>query len=130
MILLDTHIVVWLALDVTRLSKKAIGAIHRARADEGGLAISAVTLFELAQLVTRKRISFDLSLPALLDEVEARFVVKPLTGRIAAMTAELPASFPGDPADRIIAATALSEGLELVTADERMRQSKAVKTIW
>lgn len=130
MILLDTHVVVWLALDVTRLSKKATLAIKYARERGDGLAISALTLFELAQLVTRKRVSFDLPLAALLEEVEARFIIKPLTGRIAAVTTELPDSYPSDPVDRLIGATALSEGLELVTADERIRNSKAVKTIW
>ncbi|MGA2961740.1 MAG: hypothetical protein ABSD96_08710 [Candidatus Korobacteraceae bacterium] len=65
------------------------------------MAISALTLFELAQLVTRKRVCFDLSLAALLKEVEVRFIVKPLTGRIATMAAELFGHHPNNPVDRV-----------------------------
>jgi len=43
---------------------------------------------------------------------------------------ELPSSFPKDPADRLIAATAMVEGAPLVTADEQIRQAKVVQTIW
>ena len=44
--------------------------------------------------------------------------------------AQLADAFPGDPMDRIIAATALTEGIPLVTADERIRRSGVVRTIW
>jgi PIN domain nuclease of toxin-antitoxin system len=130
MILLDTHVAIWLALDVSRLSRKAAAAIAAAREQEGGLAISALTLWEIAQLVKRGRVAFDLPLAVVLDEIEARFIVKPLTARIAGISVDLPASYPRDPVDRILGATALSEGLKLVTADEKIRESKAVKTIW
>jgi PIN domain nuclease of toxin-antitoxin system len=42
----------------------------------------------------------------------------------------LPPSYPNDPADRIIGATALVEGLPLLTADREIRRSKSVQTIW
>jgi PIN domain nuclease of toxin-antitoxin system len=63
-------------------------------------------------------------------ETVARVIVKPMTPEIAALAVRLPAGFPKDPADRLIAATAIVEGVPLVTADERIRQTKVVQTIW
>ena len=128
--LVDTHIVVWLALDAKKLSRKARAAIDEARQHGEGLAIASISLFELAVISARGRIQLDISLESFLQEVEARFIVKPLTGRISAKAQELPASYPNDPMDRIIGATALVEGLSLITADEQIRKSKTVPTIW
>jgi len=130
LILVDTHVVVWLAFDEARLSQKARTAIEDARKNEGGLAISAFTLLELASLAKKGKFSTSISLESFLQEIESRFVVRPITGRACARTAGLPASYPKDPADRIIAATALIEGLPLVTADRDIRRSKAIQTIW
>jgi PIN domain nuclease of toxin-antitoxin system len=55
---------------------------------------------------------------------------EPSTPEIAALAVQLPSSFPKDPADRLIAATAMAEGAPLVTADERIRQAKVVQAIW
>ena len=60
MILVDTHVVVWLAFDPGQLSPKAIAAIDSARKKEGGLAISDITLLELATLVKKGRIAWPL----------------------------------------------------------------------
>ena len=130
MILLDTHVVVWLAGDAGKISAKAAQAISAARKDRVGLAISALTLFELAHLVVRKRIQVDLSLDLFLHDVESRFVVRPLNALIAAKAMQLPNTFPNDPIDRIIVATAIVEELPLVTADERIQKSRAIRTVW
>jgi PIN domain nuclease of toxin-antitoxin system len=130
MILADTHIVVWLAFEPGRLSRKARNAINQARRNGAGLAICDVTLLELATLASKGRIRLDISLESFLGEVEARFVVLPITGRACVRAMGLPASYPKDPADRIIGATALVEGLTLVTADQEIRRSKAISTIW
>ncbi len=130
MILLDTHVVVWLAGDPERLSRKAAQAIAEARKAGGGLAISSFSLFELGHLVLRKRIRVDMSVESFLQDVESRFVVLPVDGRIAARAVQMPATYPGDPMDRIIAATALVEGMPLVTADRAMQKSGVLKTIW
>ena len=129
-LLLDTHVVAWLAEDEGKFSKKAVQAIERAKRSGGGLAISSVTLFELAQQVVRKRIQMDVSLDLFLRDVETRFSVLQLSAAIAERAVRLPESFPNDPMDRIIAATALVEGIPLVTADERIRESGVVETIW
>ncbi len=130
MILLDTHIVVWLAFDETRLSKKARLAIDDALKNGSGLAISDITLLELAVLANKERIRLNLSLESFLQEVESRFVVLPISGRACVRALGLPSSYPKDPADRIIGATALVEGLSLITADGEIRRSKALRTIW
>ena len=130
MILVDTHVVVWLAFDQNRLSKKARAAIDDARTKEDGLAISDITLLELATLASRGRVRIDISLESFLHEVETRFVVLPISSRACARAVGLPPTYPKDPVDRIIAATALVEGLSLISADREIQRSKAVHTIW
>jgi PIN domain nuclease of toxin-antitoxin system len=129
-ILADTHVVVWLAFDPNRISRKARVAIDDARKNAEGLAISDITLLELATLARKGRLRLDISLESFLQEVESRFVVLPITGRACARAIALPASYPQDPADRIIGATALVEGLSLLTADREIRRSRALQTIW
>jgi PIN domain nuclease of toxin-antitoxin system len=129
-ILVDTHVVVWLAFDQGQLSKKARAAIDDARKNGDGLAISDITLLELATLVSKSRIHLDISLESFLQEVESRFVVLPISGRACVRAVALPATYPKDPADRIIGATALVEGLPLLTADREILRSKAIRTIW
>ena len=130
MILVDTHVVVWLAFDKSRLSKKARAAIDDARAKEDGLAISDITLLELARLASKGRIRINISLESFLEEVETRFAVLPISGRACTRAVGLPATFPKDPVDRIIVATALVEGLSLISADREIHRSKVVHTIW
>jgi PIN domain nuclease of toxin-antitoxin system len=129
-ILVDTHVVVWLAFDQHQISRKARAAIDNARRNGDGLAISDITLLELATLASKGRIQLDISLESFLQEVEARFVVLPISGRACVRAIGLPAAYPKDPADRIIGATALVEGLSLLTADREIRRSKALQTIW
>jgi PIN domain nuclease of toxin-antitoxin system len=129
-ILVDTHVVVWLAFDQDQISRRARTAIDDARQNADGLAISDITLFELATLVSKGRIRLDIGLETFLQEVESRFVVLPISGRACARAMGLPADYPKDPADRVIGATALVEGLSLLTADREIRRSKAVRTIW
>jgi PIN domain nuclease of toxin-antitoxin system len=130
MILLDTHVVVWLALEPSRISKKARAAIENSRQQADGLAVSDITLLEIATIENKGRIKLNVSLEAFLAEVEARFIVMPMTGRICAGALALPVTYPKDPADRVIGATALVEGIPLITADDGIRRSKVVDTIW
>ena len=130
MILLDTHVVIWLALEPAKIARRARAAIEETRLRGEGLAISDITLLEIAAAENKGRIKLDASLETFLSEVESRFVVLPMTGRVCARAMELPASFPKDPADRVIGATALVEGVPLVTADDHIRRSKEIRTIW
>lgn len=130
MILVDTHVVVWLAFDQTQISTRARAAIGEARKNADGLAICDITLLELATLASKGRIRLDVGLESFLQEVESRFVVLPISGGACVRAMALPASYPKDPADRMIGATALVEGLALLTADRAIRRARAVQTIW
>jgi PIN domain nuclease of toxin-antitoxin system len=129
-ILLDTHVVVWLAFDQSQLSRNAKAAINDARQNGDGLAISDITLLELTTLSRKARIRLDINLESFLHEVEARFIVLPISGRACVRALALPATYPNDPADRIIGATAIVEGMSLLTADREIRRSRALRTIW
>jgi PIN domain nuclease of toxin-antitoxin system len=130
LILVDTHVVIWLALDPGRISKKARTAIEETRQHGEGLAISDMTLLEIAMIASKNRIKLNSTLETFLAEVEARFVVLAISGRICVRALGLPANYPNDPVDRVIAATALVEGISLVTADVDIQRSKAVRTVW
>ena len=126
MILVDTHVVLWLALEPDRISGKAVAVIEEARHTGQGLAISDMTLLEIAVIESKRRIQLSASLETFLTDLESRFVILPITGRICVRAMALPAAYPKDPADRIIGATALVEGISLVTADNDIRKSKAL----
>jgi PIN domain nuclease of toxin-antitoxin system len=130
LILVDTNIVLWVAFDAARLSKRAKATLDEARRTGEGLAISDITLLELAMLASKKRIPLDVSLESFLSQVEARFSVLPMNARICASAFSLPAESFKDPADKIIAATASANGLALITADREIRKSGVVPTIW
>lgn len=129
MILIDTQIVIWLALEPEKLSREASEAIRQARRADG-VAIADKTLWELAMAFSRGRIGDGMSLRELLQETERNFVVLPLNAAVAERSVEFGKSFPADPADRIIAATAIVNGLSLVTADAQIRKSGEVRCIW
>jgi len=130
LILVDTHVVVWLAFEQDKISRKARAAIDEARNFGDGLAISDMTLWEVGTLASKGRIRLGISLESFLREVETRFVVLPITSRACARAMSFPTTYPKDPADRIIGATALVEGLSLITADRTIHRSKLVPTIW
>jgi PIN domain nuclease of toxin-antitoxin system len=129
LIILDTHAVLWSLGDSPRLSSKARNTIGEAR-QSGPIHVASITLLEVARLAAARHIVTTATLDALLSSIETEFTVLPITAAIAAATTRLPASYPRDPADRIIAATALVHGATLVTADERIRKAKAVRTVW
>ena len=130
MIVVDTHVLVWLAFEQSRLSKNAKAAINNARQNGDGLAISNITLLELATLSSKGRIHLAISLESFFEEIETRFTVLPITGPACVRALSLPPSYPKDPADRVIGATCLVEGLVLVTADREIQRSRALRTIW
>jgi PIN domain nuclease of toxin-antitoxin system len=128
-ILLDSHVLIWAVADSKRLSKAAASAIRRARRGDG-LAVSAITAYEVAWQIASGRIqgygTVETSVLRFLEGVTMR----PITPEIAALAAQFPEDYPRDPADRIIGATARAEGLTLVTRDERIRRSPLIRTVW
>jgi PIN domain nuclease of toxin-antitoxin system len=129
MILLDTQVVVWLAFEPGLLSSAALEAIGAARA-RNGVAISDKTLWEIAMMVWKGKVDIQGSLIDFLRTAEREFLVLPIDAAVAERSMTFSANFPKDPADRIIAATALVYGLALVTADKGMRRSGEVACIW
>jgi PIN domain nuclease of toxin-antitoxin system len=130
LILLDTHIALWLTLESRQLTRKPKVLLAEARQRGEAIAIASITLIEAARLIAYGKITLQVSLDAYVTELEGRFTVLPITAAVAAATTRLPASYPRDPADRIIGATALIHGATLITADERIRKAKAVRTLW
>jgi PIN domain nuclease of toxin-antitoxin system len=128
-ILLDTHLVAWLSFEPDRISKHANSAIRKARRSNG-LAVSAITLWELAWLTSRGRLEIVGAVEDYLREVTSRMSVLPITSQVAIVATNLPADFPNDPCDRLIAVTALTEGMPLVTKDTKMRDFRRLRTIW
>ena len=129
MILLDTHTLIWLANEPRKLSRRA-GETIRDAAQSGGLAISAITLWELAWLATHNRLEIIGTADAFIEEITSRTAIRPITAKIAGLANQLPATYSTDPCDRLIGATALAEGLALVTKDRTIRGCKQIKTIW
>ena len=129
MILLDTHALVWAVAESRQLSRPALAAIQKARREDG-LAIAAITLWELAVLVARGRIQAYGTAEASLRLLVEGVTIRPLTAEIAALATQFPADYPRDPADRLIGATARAEGLPLITRDEGIRRSPLLHTIW
>lgn len=131
MILLDTHVLLWFAGEPERLSRRAASAIRRGRSG-GGLGISSITLWEIAQLAVRGRIRVGGSVDRFLTDLIAAtgVTIYDITPEIAAQAAECQADMPADPADRIICATACLKLAPLVTADERLLSSHHIKTLW
>ena len=119
MILLDTHAAVWLANDNPALGPKS-RLIALAARDENQLAISAISFWEIALLVSKDRIEIRYRPAELRVELlDTGIVELALTGDIALLAVELK-NLHGDPADRFIVATALAHDATLITADARL----------
>lgn len=116
-LLLDTHVVQWWSAEPERLSRTATSALEQA--DE--LAVAAISWFELAWLARHDRIAVAIPTRSWLEQLSTFLRTAELTPTIADAAAALPDSFPGDPADRLIFATAVEHGWRLVTKDRRMR---------
>jgi PIN domain nuclease of toxin-antitoxin system len=120
-ILLDTHVALWLTLDSKALGKQS-RRIARQAAAANELAISAMSFWEIALLIAKRR----LRPPETAQEMRRRIISEgaielPLTGEIAILAGELE-GLHGDPADRFIVATAIAHDAMLVTADDRLLQ--------
>ena len=126
MILLDTHAWLWWHAAPNRLSARARKAIDKAET----VAIAAISTWEVAMLVGKRRVTLDRDPVLWMQQALARdrAILLPLSPEVAALSATITAH--GDPADRMILATASLHHVALVTKDEKLRQSPIVTTIW
>jgi len=130
-IVLDTHALVWWVTNAPRLSLRAKRAIEAA-VRQAPVTTSAISIFEVATAVRRERLHLKPPLEEWLRDIRAlpELHIEPVTADIAHLAGTLEREVPGDPADRIILATAVTLEAKLVTADERLSSSRRVETIW
>ena len=133
MIVLDTHALLWWANGDSQLSPGALEAIEREmQADDGEILISAISAWEIALLVEKGRLTLSMATDDWLDtvgEIEGvRFVA--LDAATAVESTRLPGGFHKDPADRMIVALARHFNAELITADEKIKEYRHVRTLW
>ena len=126
--LLDTHVVVRWLMESKKLSREQTRSLMEAIRRGEPLALSAVTLVDLAVLTSEGRLR--ISLDDIFDELRANplFRVFPLTYEIASEVASLGRVL-RDPADRAIVATARVHRLRLVTSDQRIIESKLIPVV-
>jgi PIN domain nuclease of toxin-antitoxin system len=131
MIVLDTHAWIWFISNPDLLSKRAKKAVNTALEDKS-ILISSISAWELALLVTKKRIKLTLDVTDWIAKSESLPFIQsvPVTNSIAVKSVNLPLPLHPDPADRIIIATALSVGAPLVTKDKKLLGYAPVRTIW
>lgn len=127
-ILLDTHVVHWWSAEPKRVSAPARKALEEA--DE--LIVAAISWYELAWLARHERIAVSVPIRAWLQGLAAHLRTIGVTPAIADTAVGLRSSFPGDPADRLIYATAIEHGVGLVTKDQAIRDHDRPRsiTIW
>ena len=128
MIVLDTHAWIWWAAGSTRLPALARRAIDGAPL----VGVCTISLWEVAMLVAKRRLELDRDPLEWLKQALAlpRVELLQISPAIAAQAAGLPSTFPGDPADRLIVATALHERTAIVTRDTRIPKFAGVTTVW
>ncbi len=120
-LLLDTHVWIWLLSDEGEMKLSAVRALEEA-ARRGLVRVSAISVWEVAMLEAKGRIRLAKECLAWVDEAlrAPGIALVPLTPEIAVESSRLPGGFHGDPADRILVATARRLGATLVTRDERI----------
>ena len=124
-VLLDTHIIHWWSAEPDRISRAATKALN----DADELAVAAISWFELAWLANRERIIVTVPIRSWLEQLAREVRTVGITPAIADTAISLPSSFPGDPADRLIYATAIEHGWRLITKDRKLRAHRHPRSL-
>lgn len=130
MILLDTHVMIWLLATPRRLSVRVEEAILQARIRGEKLVYSPVSLYEIVYAARRNRLPLNSPAEDFIAAVQAKLEMVPLTAEIVVCAAGLPDTFHGDPMDRMITATAIAGDCVLITQDDRIRKANVCKVVW
>jgi PIN domain nuclease of toxin-antitoxin system len=116
-LVIDTHVLHWWSAEPSRVSNRA--AAEMSAADE--LVVADISWYELARLARSERIVVSVPIGSWLQRLARLVRTVPISVEIATTAASLPALFPGDPADRLIYATAVENGWRLVSKDQALR---------
>ena len=131
MIVLDTNILIWLIDSPEKVSPRARLEINKFK-KEGQICVSTFSIWEIALLVKKKRLKFDIGVEEWIDKLKRLSFIKfiDVTAEIAYKSVYLPGRFHKDPADRVIVTTAISLGADLITSDKKILEYKHVQSIW
>jgi PIN domain nuclease of toxin-antitoxin system len=128
MVILDTHAWIWYVTESSKLGSNAVKLINK----KDVCGVSAISCWEVAMLVAKRRIEFNIPIEdwikLALEYNKIRLIH--LTPEISIQAAYIEQPFHGDPADRIITATALLTNSILITKDKKIIESTLLKTIW
>ena len=129
MILLDTCAIIWDALDAGKLSPAAKNAIE---VNEGELIICDISIWEISMLIKRKRLVIDDTASGFLNLLlqSRNYLIQEITPEIAELSVNFGSEINNDPADRLIAATSILGNAPVVTADNNLRSTTVLETIW
>ncbi|MEC4677684.1 MAG: type II toxin-antitoxin system VapC family toxin [Nitrospirota bacterium] len=129
MTLLDTCAIIWDALDPDQLTAKAKKTIEQA---QGELMICDISIWEISMLIKRKRIVIDDTASAFINLLlqSRNFHVQGITPEIAELSVNFSQEINNDPADRLIAATSILKNAPIITADQNLRDTALLSTIW
>jgi PIN domain nuclease of toxin-antitoxin system len=132
LIALDTHALVWYAAEPKKIPAKARRLIETAIGSSEHIAISSISVWEIAMLVARGRLELTIDAETWMARVqELPFLTFHPVDNAVALRAVRLTDFPRrDPADRMIVATALGLNATLVTADKRLRAYRPLQTVW
>ena len=129
MILLDTCVIIWNALEPSRLTPKAKKAIKQG---EGELIICDISIWEISMLIKQKRLIVDDTASGFINLIiqSQNYQIQQITPEIAELSVNFGAEINNDPADRLIAATSILNNTPVITADQNLRDATIVETIW
>lgn len=131
MIFLDTHVIIWRALDPEKIPTKVRHLLDQEEKLRP-LRICEVSLFEIAMLMKRGRLNTDLDYLEFIDLILTAndYLVVGINPEIAALAVNFPDHVNKDPADRIILAATIHYKAKLITADTNLRKAEVVTTVW
>ena len=128
----DTHTLIWYIFELPRLSATALTALEQAVNEGNFIYFSAITIVEISYLIERGRLAGEVLTRVLnaADDQNVGILLAPLDRNISATIQQIDRATVPDMPDRIIAATALSLNLPLITCDTRIQALTNIQTIW
>ncbi len=129
MILLDTCVLIWDAIEPNKLTPKAKKAIDNS---ENELIICDISIWEISMLIKKNRLTVDDSSSGFTNLIlqSRNFQIQQITPEIAELSVNFGSEINNDPADRLIAATSILKNIPIITADQNLRDATILETIW